>query len=150
MVLLKHDLDVFCLRRSFVWDTLSHTLLVLNLWVIILIVFSRIKIRNKHQFKTLYLRLMVLLAVVISLAFRVHDYIYFYILFEASLIPTFMLILGWGYQPERLQAGVYMLMYTVLASLPLLVSLLFLNYTLNSSRIIIVPAIISFTAIAKS
>ncbi|KAG7157249.1 NADH-ubiquinone oxidoreductase chain 5-like 11, partial [Homarus americanus] len=32
--------------------------------------------------------------------------------------------LGWGYQPERIQAGVYMLFYTLFASLPLLVSLL--------------------------
>jgi len=26
------------------------------------------------------------------------------------------LILGWGYQPERVQAGIYLLLYTLLAS----------------------------------
>lgn len=31
------------------------------------------------------------------------------------------LILGWGYQPERLQAAFYLLMYTVCVSLPMLV-----------------------------
>jgi NADH-ubiquinone oxidoreductase chain 4 len=40
------------------------------------------------------------------------------------------LILGWGYQPERLQAGIYLLFYTLLASLPLLVGIFYLkNYT---------------------
>ena len=34
-----------------------------------------------------------------------------------------VLILGWGYQPERLQAGLQMIIYTVCGSLPLLVLL---------------------------
>nr|AJF48481.1 NADH dehydrogenase subunit 4 [Sweltsa longistyla] len=42
------------------------------------------------------------------------------------------LILGWGYQPERLQAGVYLLFYTLLASLPLLVGIFYVNYLGNS------------------
>jgi NADH-ubiquinone oxidoreductase chain 4 len=33
-------------------------------------------------------------------------FIYF---FESRLIPTLFLILGWGYQPERVQAGIYLL-----------------------------------------
>jgi NADH-ubiquinone oxidoreductase chain 4 len=34
--------------------------------------------------------------------------------------------LGCGYQPERVQAGIYLLFYTLLASLPLLVGILFI------------------------
>ncbi|RYA72750.1 hypothetical protein DD592_26245 [Enterobacter cloacae complex sp. 2DZ2F20B] len=49
----------------------------------------------------------------------------FYIFFEVRLIPTLILIVGWGYQPERLQAGIYLLFYTLLASLPIMVSLFF-------------------------
>jgi NADH-ubiquinone oxidoreductase chain 4 len=30
------------------------------------------------------------------------------------------LILGWGYQPERVQAGIYLLLYTLVAYLPML------------------------------
>jgi NADH-ubiquinone oxidoreductase chain 4 len=41
----------------------------------------------------------------------------FYIFFESRLIPTLFLILGWGYQPERVQAGIHLLFYTLLASL---------------------------------
>lgn len=42
------------------------------------------------------------------------------------MFPIIVLILGWGYQPERLQAAGYILMYTVSASMPLLVGLLIL------------------------
>lgn len=51
----------------------------------------------------------------------------FYILFEASLIPTLILVLSWGLQPERLQAGTYLILYIIVASLPLLFSILMLQ-----------------------
>ena len=44
----------------------------------------------------------------------------FYIFFEASLIPVLILIMGWGYQPERIQAGIYIFFYTIIASLPII------------------------------
>jgi len=50
----------------------------------------------------------------------------FYFLFELSLIPTLILIIGWGYQPERLEAGIYIIIYTISASLPLFIIILFL------------------------
>lgn len=62
----------------------------------------------------------------------------FYILFEASLIPTLILILSWGLQPERLQAGTYLMLYIIVASLPLLFSLLLL-YTKNGHLEIFLP-----------
>jgi NADH-ubiquinone oxidoreductase chain 4 len=42
------------------------------------------------------------------------------------------LILGWGYQTERVQAGIYLLFYNLLASLPLLVGILFVYNSLGS------------------
>lgn len=51
----------------------------------------------------------------------------FYFLFEAALLPTFLIIVGWGYQPERLQAGLYLMLYTVVGSLPLLLGLVYLT-----------------------
>jgi NADH-ubiquinone oxidoreductase chain 4 len=54
----------------------------------------------------------------------------FYLFFERRLIPTLFLILGWGYQPERLQAGIYLLFYTLLVSLPILIGIFyFINKT---------------------
>jgi len=59
--------------------------------------------------------------------FSAVEIVVFYIFFEASLIPIFIIILGWGYQPERLRAGVYLVVYIVLASLPLLAIVLALS-----------------------
>nr|QNH69248.1 NADH dehydrogenase subunit 4 [Nodularia douglasiae] len=61
------------------------------------------------------------LTMVLVFCFGVGSLLNFYIMFEFSLIPILLIILGWGYQPERLQAGKYMLLYTVSASLPLLI-----------------------------
>ena len=45
---------------------------------------------------------------------------------------TLFLISGWGYQPERVQSGIYLLFYTLLASIPLLVGILFIYNSLGS------------------
>nr|AOQ30890.1 NADH dehydrogenase subunit 4 [Pleurobranchaea novaezealandiae] len=66
----------------------------------------------------------IILCLVLIMCFSSSNVMMFYVFFEISLIPTLVLILGWGYQPERLQAGTYMMLYTVSASLPLLVMLL--------------------------
>lgn len=73
-----------------------------------------------------YLFCIAVLRLILTLAFSVENYIIFYIFFEASLIPTLFLVVFWGYQPERLQAGYYIIIYTVSASLPLLLVLLYL------------------------
>ena len=66
---------------------------------------------------------------------------HFYFFFEASLIPTLLLILGWGYQPERLQAGICMIIYTVGASLPLLLVIITSLYTFSSSNIMLLSSL---------
>jgi NADH-ubiquinone oxidoreductase chain 4 len=58
------------------------------------------------------------------LTFSLTNFLGLYIFFEASLIPTLLVIIGWGYQIERLQAGVYFLFYTIFSSLPLLLVIL--------------------------
>nr|YP_010393125.1 NADH dehydrogenase subunit 4 [Lithoredo abatanica]UPX89227.1 NADH dehydrogenase subunit 4 [Lithoredo abatanica]UPX89239.1 NADH dehydrogenase subunit 4 [Lithoredo abatanica] len=54
------------------------------------------------------------------------NWMVFFVCFEASLIPMVWMILKWGYQPERVQAGLFMVLYTVCGSMPLLVALLWL------------------------
>lgn len=89
-----------------------------------LVILAREKVRALNNFSGVFLVVVILLMLSLVLTFSSLDYLTFYIFFESSLIPTMVLILGWGYQPERLQAGVYMLFYTLFASLPLLVSLI--------------------------
>lgn len=67
------------------------------------------------------------LCFVLVVAFQVYSFFTFYVFFEAALLPTLYLVLRWGYQPERMQAGMYLMLYTVRASLPLLVSMFLLR-----------------------
>jgi NADH-ubiquinone oxidoreductase chain 4 len=78
------------------------------------------KILIGKEIFSLFNFLVIILIFILLLTFSVGEYLYFYFFFEASLIPTLIIILGWGYQPERLQAGVYFLFYTMSVSLPLL------------------------------
>ena len=48
------------------------------------------------------------------------------------MIPTLFLILCCGCQPEPVQAGIHLLFYTLLASLPLFVGILFVYNSLRS------------------
>ena len=72
------------------------------------------------------------MAFFLFLSFSSSDLILFYVIFESTLIPIFLLILGWGYQPERISASLYLLFYTLFASLPLLLALLYLYTDLGT------------------
>nr|QYB18818.1 NADH dehydrogenase subunit 4 [Physidae sp. P3S_19] len=78
------------------------------------------------------------------------NFISFYVLFEASLIPTLALIIGWGYQPERLQAGLYFMMYTACASLPLLISLLIMYWSESSTSMVLSSMLSNMPSTAMS
>lgn len=51
----------------------------------------------------------------------------FYILFELSAIPIFFIIIGWGYQPEKIKAGYSMLMYTISLASPVVIALVLIK-----------------------
>lgn len=76
--------------------------------------------------KSLFLIIINILLLILILTFSSINLFIFYLYFEISLIPTLLLILGWGYQPERIQAGLYLLFYTLLGSLPILVGIFYL------------------------
>ena len=78
-----------------------------------------------NHFYQKFMFVLILIIFLLYLTFTASDLLSFYIFFEGSLIPIYLLIVGWGYQPERLQAGIYLLLYTIFASLPLLISIFF-------------------------
>nr|ABJ55892.1 NADH dehydrogenase subunit 4 [Smaragdinella calyculata] len=91
-----------------------------------------------------YVMNMFMLAIFLALSFSMSNMILFYVFFEASLIPTLLLIIGWGYQPERLQAGTYMMLYTVGASLPLFLLLIWRCVNLGTMEMTIQPSVGSY------
>jgi len=111
------------LRTSF--DGVSSSLVMLTVWLGILIIFSSYRVFFLIEYFNLFLIIVFRLISFLMVTFYVSDYLMFYFFFESTLIPTFLIIMGWGYQPERLQAGVYFMFYTLFASLPLLLSIIF-------------------------
>lgn len=106
-------------------DGLSMPLIILTLWISAIIIIARYKIKILNNSPKYFLITVLLLNLSLILSFRIRNIIWFYIFFEISLIPTLILILSWGYQPERLQAGIYIIIYTIIASLPLLLLLIY-------------------------
>nr|YP_006504087.1 NADH dehydrogenase subunit 4 [Dissostichus eleginoides]BAM28837.1 NADH dehydrogenase subunit 4 [Dissostichus eleginoides] len=112
-------------------DPLSTPLLVLTCWLLPLMILA-----SQHHMETeplsrqrAYLTLLTSLELFLVLAFGATELIMFYLMFEATLLPTLMIITRWGNQAERLNAGTYFLFYTLVTSLPLFVALLFLQNT---------------------
>nr|QIK02016.1 NADH dehydrogenase subunit 4 [Columbicola macrourae] len=63
--------------------------------------------------------LMNLLNLVCLFFFCSKSFLVLFVLFELSIFPILVLILGWGPQPERVEAGTFMFLYTLLCSSPL-------------------------------
>nr|QTT61234.1 NADH dehydrogenase subunit 4 [Tritia sp. t LAG-2017] len=124
------------------FDSMSSILVSLTLWISLMMMLASqnsVKISKNNYF--LFSTFILALNLILIMTFLSSSILIFYFFFEASLIPTLLLILGWGYQPERLQAGMYMMIYTVAASLPLLFSILWASQTLSSSDILMVSSL---------
>ena len=113
-----------CLGYSLGIDYIRYSMVLLRYWVVGMVICASQKIKDKGNSSSTFLAVLISLLVALVLRFTCMDYLLFYICFESSLIPTLILILGWGYQPERVQAGLYILFYTLFISLPLLISFL--------------------------
>nr|YP_009694057.1 NADH dehydrogenase subunit 4 [Indonemoura jacobsoni]QEI04325.1 NADH dehydrogenase subunit 4 [Indonemoura jacobsoni] len=113
-------------------DIISFGLILLSFWICVLMITASESVNRVNNYSGMFLLMVLFLMIFLYCTFSTMNLFMFYLFFESSLIPTLFLILGWGYQPERLQAGVYLLFYTLLASLPLLVGIFFI-YSSNDS-----------------
>nr|YP_009002433.1 NADH dehydrogenase subunit 4 [Paracymoriza distinctalis]AHH30683.1 NADH dehydrogenase subunit 4 [Paracymoriza distinctalis] len=112
-------------------DMLSYGLILLSIWICILMIMASENLLKSNFYSNFFLFNLIMLLIMLYLTFSVMNLFLFYLFFESSLIPTLMLIIGWGYQPERIQAGMYLLFYTLFASLPLLLGIFYIFYELN-------------------
>nr|YP_009049479.1 NADH dehydrogenase subunit 4 [Ptilopachus petrosus]AIE46268.1 NADH dehydrogenase subunit 4 [Ptilopachus petrosus] len=110
-------------------DQISAPLLVLSCWFLpLMIIASQGHLQHEpNTRKRMFISALIIIQPFIILAFSATELTLFYISFEATLIPTLILITRWGNQPERLSAGIYLLFYTLISSLPLLISILHLH-----------------------
>nr|YP_010963328.1 NADH dehydrogenase subunit 4 [Oxyurichthys ophthalmonema]WAB46124.1 NADH dehydrogenase subunit 4 [Oxyurichthys ophthalmonema] len=118
-----------CMNQFMALDPLSSPLLVLTCWLLPLMILAsqnHTAAEPGNRQRT-YISLLISLQIFLIMAFSATEVILFYVMFEATLVPTLLLITRWGNQAERLNAGTYFLFYTLAGSLPLLVALLLLQ-----------------------
>uniref|UniRef100_UPI00315E00B2 NADH dehydrogenase subunit 4 n=1 Tax=Protocobitis typhlops TaxID=3138616 RepID=UPI00315E00B2 len=120
-------------------DPLSTPLLVLTCWLLPLMILASQNHINPEPItrQRLYITLLTFLQTFLIMAFGATEIIMFYIMFEATLIPTLIIITRWGNQTERLNAGTYFLFYTLTGSLPLLIALLLLQHSTGTLSMLI-------------
>nr|AOV83579.1 NADH dehydrogenase subunit 4 [Phasianella australis] len=124
------------------YDGLSTSLTALTWWIsALMLLASQNSVKTNKNKSNPFSLVVSLLNLILMLTFFSANIYWFYIFFEASLIPTMALILGWGYQPERLQASMYMMLYTISASLPFLALITLYSKTSYTSNMVIKPLI---------
>lgn len=134
-LLLPLSSQIYSISYFSITDTISSTLIILSVLIAAIIIVARSKIYFEHLSPKTFTQINTILLIILILCFSSSSLINFYIWFEASLIPTIIIIIIWGYQPERVQASIYLIIYTVTASLPILVLFCILMYTSGHSII---------------
>nr|YP_010326942.1 NADH dehydrogenase subunit 4 [Actinotia intermediata]UNP54198.1 NADH dehydrogenase subunit 4 [Actinotia intermediata] len=124
---LSMSLNLFCnLSYMMSCDIMSYGLIMLSIWISILMIMASENLNKMNFYVNFFLFNIIFLLIMLYLTFSVMNMFMFYLFFEGSLIPTLLLIIGWGYQPERIQAGMYLLFYTLFVSLPLLMGIFYI------------------------
>nr|YP_448903.1 NADH dehydrogenase subunit 4 [Malacochersus tornieri]AAY62520.1 NADH dehydrogenase subunit 4 [Malacochersus tornieri] len=110
-------------------DQISTPLFILSCWLSPLMILASQNHLTMEPIsrKRTFAATIILLQTSLILAFSTTELIMFFIMFEATLIPTLVVITRWGNQMERLNAGTYFLFYTLIGSMPLLVALLYMQ-----------------------
>nr|QFS00172.1 NADH dehydrogenase subunit 4 [Sinaechinocyamus mai] len=117
-------------------DSIATPLIELSCWLAPLtLLASKSHLNNTSSLnQRIFILLIILITTFLIITFSSLELALFYVAFEATLIPTLILITRWGAQMERFQAGLYFIFYTLFGSLPLLISLIYLylsNYSLS-------------------
>nr|UVU30536.1 NADH deshydrogenase subunit 4 [Xorides funiuensis] len=134
ILMMSLDLNnyMFNIYYNLGMDFYTLGLILLSFWIISLMLMVSNKIFIMFNYLN-YMFMLNLMLLFLIMCFFSLNLIMFYMFFECSLIPVFMMILIWGYQVERIQAGMYMLLYTLFGSMPLFMMIMVLyseNYTL--------------------
>jgi len=96
------------------------------------LIFSTVSLQSSFQASSLTSSLVFLLYLIISCYISTYSLLVFFIMYELSLFPVCLLIILFGYQPEKIKSMFYLLLYTVVCSAPFLYSIIMLNNRVRS------------------
>jgi NADH-quinone oxidoreductase subunit M len=111
-------------------DGISMPLILLNSLMTVLVVIAHWEVVKDKVGQ--YLAAFLIMSGLINGTFAALDAVLFYTFFEAMLIPMFLIIGIWG-GPNRVYAAVKFFLYTLLGSLLMLASFIYLYYQTNGS-----------------
>nr|YP_009414385.1 NADH dehydrogenase subunit 4 [Habromys ixtlani]ASN66897.1 NADH dehydrogenase subunit 4 [Habromys ixtlani] len=141
ILLWQNDMSTLNFSLLFSTDSLSSPLIILTTWLLPLMLLASQNHMKKEseQNKKIYVSMLVTLQILLIMTFSANELIMFYILFEATLIPTLIIITRWGNQTERLNAGLYFLFYTLIGSIPLLIALIYIQNITGTLNFLLFP-----------
>jgi len=122
----------------------SLSLVVLLLILIVNLIVSSVKSCSSSSLLSSLITLTLLTTTIFTTTFTL---LIFYITYEFSLLPMLILISLFGYQPEKLTSCLYLLIYTVLCSVPLFLFVittpgcLFYSFTICGSTTVLLLAL---------
>lgn len=106
-------------------DRVSGFIVIMRLGVVGLILINKIDLGVGWLSKWLL--------VLVSIRFICNNFIMFYVFFELSIVPIVLMVVYYGRQPERLLAVRYMLVYTMVGAIPLILRIVVLNFEVGTS-----------------
>lgn len=111
-------------------DGISMPFVLLNSFVTLIVVVAGWEVIQERVAQ--YMAAFLIMSGIINGIFSAMDAVLFYVFFEASLIPLYLIIGIWG-GPNRVYAAIKFFLYTLAGSLLMLVALLYLFYASNGS-----------------
>jgi NADH-quinone oxidoreductase subunit M len=127
---LAHWVPMFKINYHLGVDGISMPFILLNSFTTILVVLAGWEVIKERAGQ--YMAAFLIQSGLINGVFASLDGVLFYVFFEAMLIPLYLIIGMWG-GPNRVYAAIKFFLYTLLGSLLMLVSLLYLFFQSGGS-----------------
>jgi len=93
-----------------------YLLTLLTIWLLVHTIVSG----KRRELARAHVLLNIILSTCVLLAMKTKSLLLFFIFFELRVMPISIIIFLYGYQPEKLQAALFLLIYTIIGGLPLL------------------------------
>lgn len=100
---------------------------------------------NVHTFLKEYILAFLVLESLLLGVFTILDLLIFYVLFESTLIPMYIMILIWGSRERKVRAATMLFLYTLLGSVFMLAGILYIYWVLGTTDYQLVVALAKFT-----
>lgn len=110
--------------------------------LLILILSTQASLQDLNSFNYRLLKLLFLVNFYLVMIFIGTQNIFrLFIIFEMSIIPIFIVILGWGYQPEKIKAAYSLFFFTAVSASPIITTL---TYFFIGGSAIFLPDLMSY------